>query len=93
MINSFCLSSKEAKIAAQAAIFASLDDKQKEFISFVLEKYIETGVDELDQDKLPILLANKYQSLEDAKEILGNTANISRLFIEFQEHLYKQKAA
>ncbi len=79
--------------AAQATIFTLLNDKQKEFITFVLSKYIETGVDELDQEKLPILLTNKYQSLEDAKEILGDVANISRLFIEFQEHLYKQKAA
>jgi hypothetical protein len=67
--------------------------QKKEFITFVLSKYIETSVDELDQEKLPILLTNKYQSLEDAKEILGDVANISRLFIEFQEHLYKQKAA
>jgi type I restriction enzyme, R subunit len=58
--------------AAEATIFALLNDKQKEFISFVLSKYIETGVDELDQEKLPILLTNKYQSLEDAKEILGD---------------------
>ena len=79
--------------AAEATIFALLNDQQKEFITFVLSKYIETGVDELDQEKLPILLTNKYQSLEDAKEILGDVANISRLFIEFQEHLYKQKAA
>ncbi|MCC6385337.1 MAG: restriction endonuclease subunit R, partial [Bacteroidia bacterium] len=79
--------------AAEATIFALLNDQQKEFISFVLSKYVETGVDELDQEKLPILLTNKYQSLEDAKEILGDVANISRLFIEFQEHLYKQKAA
>ncbi len=79
--------------AAEATIFALLNDKQKEFITFVLNKYIETGVDELDQEKLPILLTNKYHSLEDAKEILGDVANISRLFIEFQEHLYKQKAA
>ena len=79
--------------AAEATIFALLNDKQKEFITFVLSKYIETGDDELDQEKLPILLTYKYQSLEDAKEILGDVANISRLFIEFQEHLYKQKAA
>ncbi len=79
--------------AAEATIFALLNDQQKEFISFVLSKYIETGVDELDQEKLPILLTNKHQSLEDAKEILGDVANISRLFIAFQEHLYKQKAA
>jgi type I restriction enzyme R subunit len=79
--------------AAEATIFALLNDQQKEFISFVLSKYIETGVDELDQEKLPILLTNKYQSLEDAKEILGDVANISRLFIEFQEYLYQQKIA
>ncbi len=79
--------------AAQATIFALLDDKQKEFIAFVLSKYIETGVEELDQEKLPILLTNKYQSFEDAKEILGDVANISRLFVEFQQHLYQQKTA
>lgn len=79
--------------AAEATIFALLNDKQREFISFVLSKYIETGVEELDQDKLPILLTNKYQSLEDAKEILGDVANISKLFIEFQAHLYEQRVA
>jgi type I restriction enzyme R subunit len=79
--------------AAEATIFALLNDKQKEFLTFVLSKYVETGVDELDQEKLPILLTNKYQSLEDAKEILGDVANISRLFVEFQEHLYNQRVA
>ncbi|MEP4532725.1 MAG: DEAD/DEAH box helicase family protein [Cyclobacteriaceae bacterium] len=79
--------------AAEATIFALLNDKQREFIAFVLSKYVDTGVDELDQEKLPILLTNKYQSLEDAKEILGDVANISRLFVEFQEHLYNQKVA
>jgi len=79
--------------AAEATIFALLNDQQKEFITFVLSKYIETGVDELDQEKLPILLTNKYQSLEDAKEILGDVANISRLFIEFQKHLYDLRVA
>jgi len=79
--------------AAEATIFALLNDRQKEFISFVLNKYIEIGVDELDQEKLPFLLTNKYQSLEDAKEMLGDAANISRLFIEFQEHLYLKKVA
>lgn len=85
---------REARVAAaQATIFAILDTKQKEFIEFVLSKYIETGVEELDQEKLPILLTNKYQSLEDAKNVLGDVGNISRLFIEFQQHLYKQNVA
>ena len=85
---------REARVAAaQANIFAFLNAQQKEFIDFVLSKYIETGVEELDQEKLPILLTNKYQSLEDAKDVLGGVANISALFIEFQKHLYEQLAA
>jgi type I restriction enzyme, R subunit len=63
------------------------------FIEFVLSKYVESGVDELDQDKLPILLTNKYQSLQDAQDILGNVGSISKLFIEFQEHLYREGVA
>ena len=61
---------REARIAAvQASIFAILDHKQKPFIDFVLCKYIETDVQEFEQDKLLILLTNKYQLLEDAKII------------------------
>ncbi len=87
------ISRKERVAAAEATIFALLNDKQKEFIEFVLSKYVETGVGELDQSKLPILLTTKYQSLEDAKEVLGEVASISSLFIEFQKHLYEQKVA
>lgn len=78
---------------AKATIFALLNDKQKEFIEFVLNKYVEAGISELDQEKLPILLQTKYQSLEDAKEILGDVQNISSLFIEFQKYLYDIKVA
>jgi len=85
---------REARVgAAKATIFALLNKQQQEFIEFVLAKYIESGVEELEQEKLPILLTNKYQSLEDAKGILGNVANISKLFIEFQKHLYEEKVA
>jgi type I restriction enzyme R subunit len=79
--------------ACEATIFSLLNDKQKEFIDFVLNKYVESGVDELDQEKLPILLKNKYHSLEDARVILGDLAKIGSLFIEFQAHLYNQKFA
>jgi type I site-specific restriction endonuclease len=78
---------------AKQTIFVLLNEKQKEFIAFVLSQYIEMGVEELSQEKLPILLTNKYQSLEDAKKILGDVASISALFIEFQKYLYMQKAA
>lgn len=75
--------------AAQSSLFTSLNNQQKEFIQFVLSKYVEMGVDELDQDKLPILLTNKYQSLQDAQEVLGDALAIRKLFIQFQAHLYE----
>ena len=78
---------------AEETIYAILNEKQKEFIAFVLSKYVESGVDELDQEKLPQLLVNKYQSLEDAKEILGEVKDISKLFIEFQKYLYEEEVA
>ena len=83
---------EERATRAKATIFALLNDKQKEFIEFVLSKYIEAGISELDQEKLPILLQTKYQSLEDAMAILGDVQNISSLFIEFQKHLYEKVA-
>jgi len=58
-----------------------------------LSRYIETGVEELDQEKLPVLLTNLYHSLEDAKDALGEVKDISRLFIEFQQYLYSKKVA
>jgi type I restriction enzyme R subunit len=78
---------------AEETIYAILNEKQKEFIAFVLSKYVESGVDELDQEKLPQLLINKYQSLEDAKDILGEVKDISKLFIEFQKYLYAEEVA
>ncbi len=78
---------------AQGNIFALLDNKQKEFLEFVLSKYIETGVDELDQEKLPRLLELKYHSFSDAIETLGDAEKISKTFIDFQKYLYERKAA
>lgn len=82
---------REKRVAlAQFKIFAGLDSKQKEFIDFVLSKYIETGVEELDQEKLPDLLTLKYQALNDAEEILGGVDNIRTTFIDFQKYLYEK---
>ena len=74
---------------SKTIILEHLENNQKEFIEFVLNKYIEVGVEELDQDKLSILLTNKYNSLEDAKNILGDVGIIKSLFINFQMNLYK----
>ncbi|HNR06321.1 MAG TPA: DEAD/DEAH box helicase family protein [Saprospiraceae bacterium] len=83
---------REARVlAAQATIFALLNDRQKEFIEFVLSKYVETGVEELDQDKLPVLLTSKYQSLPDAGGKLGDLTKVKDLFIGFQKFLYERR--
>ena len=78
---------------AQANIFSTLDNNQKEFLEFVLSKYIETGVEELDQEKLPALLALKYHTMSDAAALLGGVDNIRATFINFQKHLYEHRLA
>ena len=75
--------------ASKATIFTITNDKQKDFVEFILNKYIESGVKELDQSKLPILLSSKFQSQEDGiKELGGDVIKIKNLFIEFQQYLY-----
>jgi type I restriction enzyme R subunit len=77
---------------ARGKIFGGLDLKQAEFLEFVLSKYIETGVEELDQEKLPDLLLLKYQALSDAAQILGGTERIRQTFTAFQQYLYARAA-
>jgi len=85
---------REERVAkAQSNIFALLEPAQKEFLEFVLTKYIETGVEELDQEKLPDLLGLKYNTINDAAEKLGGVTEIRELFIGFQKHLYEEKSA
>jgi hypothetical protein len=55
-------------------------------------KYIESGVDELDVDKLPNLMTIKYQAQDDAMKIFGSVKNARETFIGFQKHLYKVPA-
>jgi type I restriction enzyme R subunit len=78
---------------ARSQILDGLDDRQKEFLDFVLAKYIETGVEELDDARLPNLLQLKYHSLADGAEALGGVDKIRAMFIGFQKHLYKRLVA
>lgn len=78
---------------AESNIFALLNPQQKEFLDFVLDKYVQEGVGELDQEKLPGLLQLKYHSLDDAKAKLGPVADIRATFIDFQKYLYQENVA
>ncbi|MBC2747010.1 MAG: DEAD/DEAH box helicase family protein [ANME-2 cluster archaeon] len=81
--------SREERVArAQLHIFESLDNNQKEFLEFVLSKYVETGIEELGQEKLPDLLKIKYFTINDATELLGGVSEIRATFIGFQQHLF-----
>ena len=70
-------------------ILADLSESQRQFVQFVLDKYIQSGFEELDQDRLAILLQNKYHSIAEAQQNLGGVESIRDLFIEFQKYLYR----
>ena len=78
-------------IEAKDKIFHGLDEKQKEFLIFVLSKYVEVGVEELGEEKLPELLNLKYHAVSDAVRILGDVRNIRSLFFNFQKNLYSKE--
>ncbi len=73
---------------AKGKIFEGLNEKQKEFLDFVLSKYEEKGVEELDEEKLPVLLNLKYHAIANAVNILGEVDSIRSVFFDFQKELY-----
>ncbi|RKX19731.1 MAG: restriction endonuclease subunit R [Candidatus Zixiibacteriota bacterium] len=73
--------------------FDGYEDKQRVFLDFVLKQYIESGVSELDDTKLPELLTLKYNAITDAKRELGEISHIRDTFIGFQASLYENRAA
>jgi len=69
------------------------DAKQQEFLSFVLNQYVSSGVYELDEEKLSPLLILKYKAITDAKRELGDILSIRDTFIGFQTYLYDYNVA
>ncbi len=73
---------------AENEIHKNINEKQKEFVDFVLSKYVEGGVDELDINRLSDLIELKYKTIHDGQKVLGNPDSIKKTFIEFQKFLY-----
>ena len=69
------------------------DTNQQEFLNFVLVQYVKKGVGELSDDKLKPLIELKYNTIADAKKIIGSAMVIREIFIGFQKHLYKRAIA
>lgn len=78
--------------SSKDAIFDGLNEKQKEFLDFVLAKYEEKGVEELGEEKLPVLLNMKYHAIANAEQSLGDVIQIRTIFFKFQKDLYKKHA-
>ena len=70
--------------------FLNLSGAQTEFIQFVMDRYIATGVGMLSQNMLPELLKLKYGEIADAVHALGGHDVIKSSFINFQRHLYDE---
>ena len=68
--------------------FQKLDTENRIFLEFVLQQYINLGVEELDDAKLSDFLQLKYHSIRDAKAALGDVNTIRNNFIEYQRYLY-----
>lgn len=65
-----------------------LNAKQREFVDFVLQQYVQQGYGELSMENLPELIKLKYGTINDAKTELGSLVDINRIFVDFQKELY-----
>lgn len=74
---------------AKSDIYKELSDKQREFLDFVLSKYVENGVDTLDESKLANLILLKYSAFTDAERAFGGVDKIRSTFFRFQKYLYQ----
>lgn len=71
----------------------SYNSEQQEFLNFVLDQYVKKGVAELSDDKLKPLIELKYNTIADAKRVLGSPSAIRETFIGFQKYLYNKAIA
>jgi type I restriction enzyme R subunit len=86
---------REERVAsATKSIFRFLNDDQKEFVNFILERYVATGEEELDQEKLPSLLTLKYNDVSpEVTNKLGGISMIKEIYLNLQKELYLVKVA
>lgn len=79
--------------ASIESIHDELDQKQQEFVDFVLSQYVELGVDELDREKLPQLISVKYGNLNDGLAQIGGIDKATAAFLGSQRRLYQPAQA
>ena len=83
------ISREERSTSTRPQLQAALSPQKTEFIEFVLTRYVASGVDELDTDRLPALLELKYDALQDGIAALGGAEEAKAAFLGFQKQLYR----
>lgn len=80
---------RDRALATKPGLNKALTPEQAEFIDFVLERYVVTGFEELDDERLPDLIKLKYQALQDGIATLGGAEAARGAFVGFQKELYE----
>ena len=78
---------------AQQALKGKYSNEQRAFLDFILGQYVDEGVRELDEEKLPPLVELKYGTFMDATKALGAIEDIRKMFLSFQPFLYQPAVA
>ncbi len=65
-----------------------LPDAQRQFVEYVINAYVKSGIDELRMDKLKTLLELKFGSLPEGINALGSVPIARQTFKDAQRHLY-----
>ena len=87
------ISREQRVLKAQPFIVKSYDSElQRDFIDFILSKYINDGVGELAPKNMKSLLELKYHTVSDAAQLFGSPAAIREVFVGFQKYLYDKSA-
>jgi type I restriction enzyme R subunit len=84
------ISRKERVNLAENNIYNFINKDQVEFIRFVLNNYIQEGIDELDISNLSTIINAKYGSINEAQKELGSSNEIKTAFTDFQKYLYQK---
>ena len=81
---------KERVDLAKDNIYQFINKDQVDFIRFVLNNYIQEGIDELDISNLSTIINAKYGSINEAQKELGSSNEIKEAFTDFQKYLYQK---
>ena len=84
------ISRKERVDLAEDNIYNFINKDQVEFIRFVLNNYIQEGIDELDISNLSTIINAEYGSINEAQKELGPPNEIKTAFTDFQKYLYQK---